>query len=71
MQQVVIKCVSADTLSSILEQSSTQQQVDTGGSFVSTEFHPQFGLLTVMTSAMQEGGVVVVSHQFAEQIPAA
>lgn len=70
MQQTVIKQISLDTVSAIIEQSTEQQTVDTGSSFISNLLHPVFGIVTLVTNTMDDMGVAIVDVAYAEKLAA-
>lgn len=70
MQQAVIKSISLATVAAIIEQSTEQQHLDTGSSYVSIHIHPTFGRVTLMTNSMDEAGIAIVSSQYADNLTA-
>ena len=69
MQQVAIKTISSAATLDILAVATIEQELDTGATMVTTLKHEQYGYMTVITNALQEEAIVMVSPQVAHLIP--
>lgn len=57
-------------MSSLLENSTPVQRLDTGPTLVSIVVHNKYGAITIISNMVDDTGAVVVSVKFADQIPA-